>query len=107
MALVTLDEAKTYLRVDSADEETLINSFLATAEQYCADVGRLTDEAWAEVIAEPTEQDSRELIGKRAVLKTAILYTVGYLFEHREDADHNDLAITLRNLLCFVREGGF
>lgn len=107
MALVTLDEAKTYLRVDSADEDTLINSFLATAEKYCADIGRLSDDDWAEIIAEPTAEDSRELIGKRAVIKTAILYTVGYLFEHREDADHNDLAITLRNLLCFVREGVF
>ena len=107
MALVTLDEAKNYLRVDSADEDCLIGGFLDTAEHYCADVGRLSDDAWAEVTAEATDEDSRELIGKRAVIKTAILYTVGYLYEHREDADHNDLAITLRNLLCFIREGVF
>ena len=108
MALVTLDEAKVYLRVDSADEDTLINSLLATAEKYCADVGRLTDDDWAAVVnTDQAEDESREMTGKRAILKTAILFSVGYLYEHREDADHNDLAITLRNLLFSIREGVF
>lgn len=104
MALVTLAKAKAYLRVDSADEEALINSLLASAEHLCADVGRISDEAWDEIIADATAEDSRELIGKRAVLRTAILYTLGYLFEHREKADHHDLTITLRNLLFAMRE---
>ena len=30
-----------------------------------------------------------------------------YLYEHREDANHNDLAITLRALLSDMREGSF
>lgn len=107
MALVTLNEAKMYLRVDSADEDILINSLLVTAEHYCTDVGRLTDDDWAAVNAEPTENDSRELSGKRAILRTAILYAIGYLFEHRESADPNDLALTLRGLLFSVREGDF
>ena len=107
MALVTLNEAKVYLRVDSADEDVLINSLLDSAENYCADVARLTDDDWKAVNAEPTENDSRELSGKRAILRTAILFTIGYLFEHRESADRDDLALTLRSLLFSVREGGF
>lgn len=55
--------------------------------------------------ADPCEDDSRELTGRRAILKTAILFTLGYLYEHRENADHHDLALTLRNLLFDIREG--
>jgi len=29
---------------------------------------------------------------------------VGYLYEHREDADHKELLETLRNLLFVIRE---
>ena len=39
------------------------------------------------------------------ILKMAILYALGYLYEHRENADHHDLAITLRSLLFGIREG--
>lgn len=106
MALITLAEAKEYLRVDSADEETLINSlFLPSACKLCADVGRLTDEQWAQVDAEPTDEDGAELKTLRAIMKVAVMYTVGYLFEHREKADHHDLDMTLRGLLFAVREG--
>ena len=38
-------------------------------------------------------------------MKTAILYALGYLFEHREDADHHELTLTLRSLLFAIREG--
>ena len=38
-------------------------------------------------------------------MKVAILYALGYLFEHREDADHHDLTLTLRSLLFGIREG--
>ncbi len=105
MALVTLEEAKVYLRVDSADEDMLIDSLLTSAERYCADIGRQTDEDWAVVVADPQEDDSPVLTGKRVILKMAILYALGYLYEHREDADHHDLAMTLRSLLFGIREG--
>jgi hypothetical protein len=36
-----------------------------------------------------------------------MLFTLGYLYEHREEADHHALVITLRNLLSSVREGVF
>ena len=105
MALVTLEEAKVYLRVDSVDEDMLIDSLLASAERYCADIGRQTDDDWAVVVADPQEDDSPALMGKRAILKMATLYALGYLYEHREDADHHALALTLRSLLFGIREG--
>lgn len=41
--LVTLEEAKQHLRVDSDDEDTLIQAYVNAAEQYCLDVCNRTD----------------------------------------------------------------
>ncbi len=105
MALISLNDAKEYLRVDSSDEDALIGSLLLTAGVLAKDVGRLTDEQWEAVNAEPSENDGVEVISLRTSLRIAVLYTVGYLFEHRDEADHHGLVITLRNLLFSVREG--
>ena len=105
MALISLDDAKVYLRVDSADEDALISSLLLSAEILAKNISRITDEKWNLVNNEPSEEDDREVIDLRASFRIAILYTVGYLFEHREEADHHDLVITLRNLLFSIREG--
>ena len=35
------------------------------------------------------------------------MYTVAYLYEHREEADHHDLILTLRSLLFGSRKEGF
>ena len=105
MSLVTLNEAKEYLRVDSSDEDALIGSLLLTAGILAKDVGRLPDEKWEAVNADYSENDSPEIISLRASFRIAVLYTLGYLFEHRDEADHHGLMITLRNLLFSVREG--
>ena len=41
----------------------------------------------------------------RETLRVAVLYALGYLFEHREEADHHELTLTLRSLLFGIREG--
>ena len=105
MALISLDEAKQYLRVDSADEDSLISSLILTAEVLVKDVGRVSDENWTAAVADPAEDDTDDVVYLRSVLKAAVMYTLAYLFEHREEADHHDLVITLRNLLFAVREG--
>ena len=102
MALVTLSEAKEYLRVDTADEDAMIGTLIATAGRLCADVARLSDEKW-EAVDSDTEDAS--LTPVREMMKVAILYTVAYLFEHREEADHHDLTLTLRSILFAIREG--
>lgn len=102
MALITLEEAKGYLRVDTADEDAMIGILLSAAERLCADVARLTSEQW-EAVSSDTEDAS--LLPVRETMKVAILYALGYLFEHREEADHHELTLTLRSILFAIREG--
>ena len=105
MALITLSEAKTYLRVDTTEDDVLIGGLLLAAERLCADVARLSDAEWAQAGADPRKNDSAEIISLRASLRVAVLYALAYLYEHREEADHHDLLLTLRSLLFSVREG--
>mgnify|MGYP002627319841 CR=1 FL=1 len=117
--IVTLALAKQYLRVDSTDEDELIDGLILSAESLCRDVARLSMEQWEDlgqvtidsdgaVVTIRSEMYSQsEVIQMREVLKVAILYSVGYLYEHREEADHHDLTLTLRNLLFSIREGSF
>ena len=37
----------------------------------------------------------------------AMLYATAYLYEHREEADHNDLLLSLRALLMGERKAAF
>ena len=102
MALVSLNDAKEYLRVDTGDEDATIGVLLSSAGRLCADVARLTEEQW-EAVNSDTEDAS--LTPVRETMKVAILYALGYLFEHREEADHHDLTLTLRSILFAIREG--
>jgi len=102
MALISLAEAKGYLRVDTADEDAMIGILLSSAGRLCADVARLSDEQWAAV---DSDEDNPALTTIRETMRVAILYALGYLFEHREEADHHALVLTLRSILFAVREG--
>ena len=79
--MVTLDEAKEYLRVDFDDEDDFIQNLIDTAERLVKDTARV----------EELSDDTAE--------KIAVLYTIGYLFEHREDADLHNLTLMLRSIL--------
>lgn len=92
--MLTLDEVKKYLRVDSSDEDTLITSLISTADSLVRDVSRM-------------ESDSERSEASKPVMMAAELYTVAYLYEHREEADHHDLMLTLRALLFGIREVTF
>lgn len=87
--MVTLDEAKEYLRVDFDDEDDFIQNLIDTAERLVKDTARV----------EELSDDTAE--------KIAVLYTIGYLFEHREDADLHNLTLMLRSILFGVREVKF
>ena len=47
--MVTLDEAKNYLRVDSSYEDALISSLLDSSKSLCMDVARLSASDWGEI----------------------------------------------------------
>ncbi len=92
MAVVTREEMKNYLRVDYSDDDALIGGMLLSAERLCMDVLR-TDES-----ADLQATDNG---------KVAVMYATAYLYEHREEADHNALTLTLRALLFGARKEGF
>ena len=91
--LVSLPEIKQYLRVSYDDDDALLEQLLVTAQELCMAVARLQDD---EAIAASTNQ-----------LRIGILYAVAYLYEHREEADHHELTLTLRSLLFGIREAAF
>ena len=93
---VTLEEAKTYLRVSTGDEDSLIESLISAATKQVQDITRQSDEEFM-------ANEEKALIR----IRVAVLYTVGYLYEHREAADHHALNMTLRSLLFGTRKEGF
>ena len=90
--MVTLNEMKQYLRVDFDDDDSLICDLIIGAEKLCRDICRL---------------DENSELSEIENSKVAVLYAVAYLYEHREEADHNALNLTLRSLLFSAHEGGF
>ena len=46
--MITLKEAKTYLRVDYEEDDSLIHNLLSTAKNLVMDVGRMDESAFAE-----------------------------------------------------------
>lgn len=92
MEIVTLDEAKKWLRVDFDDEDALIVDTIKTAERLCLDVARMS--SMSKLAAYPG-------------VKTAVLYATAYLYEHREDADLHALTLQLRAMLFGPRKAGF
>ncbi len=107
MDLVTLDDAKSYLRVDYTDEDTLIGALISSATELCVDVARLGAKQWADVLNENEESEfytMEEILHIRSLMRVAILYSLAYLYEHREEADHKELTLTLRSILFSIRE---
>ena len=114
--MITLEEAKAYLRVDSSFENSLIETMVLSAESLCMDVARLTAPEWDEISdvdgdvpaahqIQGKTLTTGEVVRMKNSLRIAVFFTIGYLYEHREEADHHELVLTLRNLLFAIREG--
>ena len=89
---VTLEKAKNYLRVDSSDDDGLIKSLITTAETLVKETSRMSDE---------------ELVPYKEVVEIAELFTIAYLYEHREEADYKNLTETVKYLLFPIRKEVF
>ncbi|MDU5595397.1 head-tail connector protein [Peptoniphilus rhinitidis] len=90
--MITLEEAKSYLRVDFDDEDEMIESLIQSSIKHSMDVARV---------------NSEEDLSKNPNGKIAVLYMTAYLYEHREEADYSELNITLRALLFGMRKAEF
>ena len=90
--VITLEEMKNYLRVDFDDDDALIENLIIAGKKQCMDVLRTDD-----------EDDLVRCMNGRI----AVLFTVAYLYEHREEADHHALDLSLRALLFGSRREGF
>jgi len=89
---VTLNERKNYLRVDHDEDDALIQSMVRSSEKTCMDIIRT---------------DDGSVLEKDETAKTAVLYAAAYLYEHREEADHHAMVLTLRALLSGSRKEAF
>ncbi len=90
--IVTLEEMKNYLRIDFEEDDDLIDHLILAAERQCMDIMRTEEEA--------------DLFGCPNG-KIAVMFIVAYLYEHREEANHLELNLTLRALLFGSRKEGF
>ena len=79
-----------YLKVEYEDEDTLIQTLIDSSEILCRDIIR------------------RDILPEDAVVKTAVLYAVGVMFENRGTNEETEKMIpTLKNILSSNREEVF
>ena len=88
--MITLNEAKNYLRIDYEEDDKLICSLLDTAKSLVKDVGRM---------------DEKKLVENEDTTRTAMLFCLGYLYENRSKPDYHALTMSLRSILFAQREG--
>lgn len=86
--LVSLEEAKAYLKIEYDEEDDLLLSLIASAEDLCATILR----------KDLPEDDT---------VKVAVLYAVSYLFDSRGETNMTDLVEMLKAILSGKREAVF
>ena len=82
--IVTVEEMKNYLRIDYEDDDSLLENFI-------------------NILRTDDENDLADCPNG----KIAVMFTVAYMYEHREEADHHAMDLTLRALLFGSRKEGF
>lgn len=87
---MTREEARLYLKLDTEEDDAVLDVLLPASEQLCLDILR--------------QEKAEEVDG---TVKIAVLYALGYLYEHREEADHKELVQTLSYLLSGQRREVF
>ncbi|WP_412111648.1 head-tail connector protein [Evtepia sp.] len=86
--LVSLEEAKAYLKIEYDEEDDLLLSLIASAEDLCATILR----------KDLPEDDT---------VRVAVLYAVSYLFDSRGETNMTDLVEMLKAILSGKREAVF
>jgi len=83
--LVSLEEAKVYLKIEYDEEDDLLLSLIASAEDLCTTILR----------KDLPEDDT---------VRVAILYAVSYLFDSRGETNMTELVGMLKAILSGKRE---
>lgn len=86
--MLPLEEVKLYLRIDGDEEDTLIISFLTTAQELCEGILRYP---------------LTEFEHLPETVKQALLYAVAAMYEKREGADIKETLDVLKRLLFAYR----
>lgn len=86
--LVSLEEAKAYLKIEYDEEDDLLLSLIASAEDLCATILR----------KDLPEDDT---------VRVAVLYAVSYLFDSRGETNMTELVEMLKAILSGKREAIF
>ena len=92
MEIVTLDEMKSYLKVDYDDDDELLISLLESANEMCLETFRSDD-----IFAFAQYPNSR----------IAIMYAVAFMYENRDKTDYRQLMMSLRSILSGIRKAIF
>lgn len=88
--VVTLENTKEWLRVESNDEDALIESFIVAAEDIVEGILRFPLSDFVDAVPEP--------------VKHAIYFTASKLYEERNELDTESLNDVLKALLFSYRE---
>ena len=88
--LVTLEDTKAWLRVDSNDEDALIESLIEAAEEIVEGVLRFPLSDYEQGIPEP--------------VKHAVYFAVSKFYEERNELDAKELTEVLKSLLFSERK---
>lgn len=87
--MLPLEDVKLYLRVDGDEEDTLIASFLSTAQELCEGILRYPLSEFEEI---------------PETVKQALLYAVAVMYENREGANIKETLDVLKRLLFAYRK---
>lgn len=87
--IISLEEAKAYLRVDTDDEDALITGFKSAAEDICEGILRFSLSSFV-AVPEPVKQ--------------AVLFTTAQFYELRESVEVEALIDTVKRLLFAYRQ---
>ena len=92
--MVSLDECKNYLKVETDDDDSLIEILMDASIRIVKDMLRVED-----------FKDFKKK--EKQQIKAGIFYTRRFLYNERGNADHKDLMLTLRALLSNLRRPEF
>lgn len=92
--MVSLDECKNYLKVETDDDDSLIEILMDASVRIVKDMLRVED-----------FKDFKKK--EKQQIKASIFYTLRFLYNERGNADHKDLMLTLRALLSNLRRPEF